>query len=107
MAPLLLSHAIAYDCYCYCNPLGEHGAALSLMAASRRHQSGRPAFGDLPSCLPPSLPYVCLYMFTGLVGEKGLPKVLTIARLLYHQVGKRPLSDLRTMGLLAAKLRGP
>ena len=68
MALLLLSHAIAYDCYCYCNPLSEQSterAALSLMAAWRWHQKWPPRFRGF-AILPPSLsPYVCLYMFTG------------------------------------------
>ena len=84
MAPLLLSHAIAYDCYCYCNPwlgalVGEHASSLPLFNGGIR--SGRSlarsrGFAILPPSPPSLKPYVCLCMFTGLDRERAWAKAV-------------------------------
>ena len=65
MAPLLLSHAIAYDCYCYCNPLSESSPLFNGGAAASEVAAAVPLSGIChPATLCP-LMYVCICLRAG------------------------------------------
>ena len=87
MAPLLLSHAIAYDCYCYCNPWP--GA----LRASMRAWSSLPLFNGGAAASE-----VAAHSLSGICHPATLPLSPTLCMFVYvYGLGQRLFSATSTL----------
>ena len=74
MALLLLSHAIAYDCYCYCNPLSEQSTER---VASPLFNGGVAVASEVAAslsgiCHPATLSLsLCMFVYVYGLGQKA------------------------------------